>query len=83
MELALEGITHFQTYYQNVLLLAVSASMIGWMFFLYQQLEIDALDDIHNRPKMKAKTIFGAVAIAAIISAIVYREFHTVTTLRG
>lgn len=43
MDLALGGIYYFQTYYQNLLLLAVSIAMIGWMFSLYQQLEMDPI----------------------------------------
>lgn len=75
IELALNGIKHFQTYYQNMLLVAVSGSMIGWIFFLYQQLAIDELDDIHNQPKVKTKTIFCVITIVAMISAFIYGEF--------
>lgn len=71
IDLTLEGIKYFQTYYQTVLLLAVSVSMIGWMFFLYQQLDID----VQNPPKLTAKTIFGATAVTTIISGLIYGEF--------
>lgn len=45
MDVALGGIYYFQTYYQNLLLIAVSLSMIGWMFYLHQQLHADPTDD--------------------------------------
>lgn len=53
--------------------------MIGWMFFLYQQLDIDASDDVHNSTKIKANRIFGAIAITTIISTIIYSEFQMQT----
>lgn len=52
--------------------------MIGWMFFLYQQLDIDAFDNqVENQPK--ARTLVGAAAITLIISAIIYGEFSVCT----
>lgn len=54
--------------------------MIGWMFFLYQQLDIDALDNqLHNQPE--ARTLVGTAAITMCISAIIYGEFSVRTNL--
>lgn len=50
--------------------------MIGWMFYLYQQLDIDNLDKANDPSKAKMKTIFGAIAIALIILALIYGKFH-------
>lgn len=49
--------------------------MVGWMFFLYQQLDIDAVKDVQNPTTPTAKTIFGAAAITTIISGIIYGKF--------
>lgn len=41
LELTLRGIDYFRNYYETHLLLAVAIGMLGWIFFLYQQLGID------------------------------------------
>lgn len=50
--------------------------MIGWMFFLYQQLDIDE----QKKSQITRKTFLVAVAIAVAISAFIYRECDTPVT---
>lgn len=76
MNLALEGITYFQTYYQNLLLFAVSISMIGWIFFLYQQLNIDIASPATDQKTYNSKkSIRNYVVVSAVISLFVYGKF--------
>lgn len=67
MDLALKGINYFQTYYQNLLLFAVSVSMIGWIFFLYQQLDIDIVDPTADQKSKTSKKSAWNWAIVCLL----------------
>lgn len=71
MDLALKGINYFQTYYQNLLLFTVSMAMIGWMFSLYQQLNIshntDSNETQPNKSKSSKSTVNWIVVTAIIL----------------
>lgn len=76
MDLALDGIHYFQTYYQNLLLLAVSISMVGWMFSLYQQLDIDPVTT-NQKPQLHSSKSFlqkntNTLGLIALIALFVY-----------
>lgn len=65
MDLANDGIHYFQNYYQNLLLFAVSISMIGWMISMYQQ-----LDDSYNDDKQQHFTVKRALNVLGLIALI-------------
>lgn len=77
MELALDGIRYFQTYHQNLLLLAVSLAMIGWIFFLYQQLNVNGVNTPqHKTEKEKnAKSFLYACVAFVVLSLFIYGKF--------
>ncbi|XP_031622436.1 GPI ethanolamine phosphate transferase 1 isoform X2 [Contarinia nasturtii] len=69
IDLALDGIHYFQTYYQNLLLLTVSIAMIGWMFSLYQQLDMDSSDDQNRKNSVKSHlNIIGLIALIGLFA---------------
>lgn len=73
IDLALDGIYYFQTYYQNLLLLTVSIAMIGWMFSLYQQLDMDV--SIPDRtPNYSFKSHLNTFGLIALIALFAYGE---------
>lgn len=76
MILALDGIQYFQSYYQNILLLAVSASMIGWIFYLYQQLEFNVKNEQIRKRSSKSVIVF-VVAFTLVLSFI-YGNVHII-----
>lgn len=65
MDLANDGIHYFQNYYQNLLLFAVSISMIGWMLSMYQQ-----LDDSYNDDKQQHFTVNKVLYVLGLIAFI-------------
>lgn len=65
MDLANDGIHYFQNYYQNLLLFAVSISMIGWMLSMYQQ-----LDDSYNDDKQQHFTVNKVLYVLGLIGFI-------------
>lgn len=65
MDLANDGIHYFQNYYQNLLLFAVSISMIGWMISMYQQ-----LDDSYNDDKQQHFTVNKVLYVLGLIAFI-------------
>lgn len=75
MSLSLDGIKYFQTYYQNLLLLAVSASMVGWIFYLYQQLGIET-QNVKNEPKRSSSVVIGFVLAFTLVSAFIYGDWR-------
>ncbi|XP_055319471.1 GPI ethanolamine phosphate transferase 1 [Sitodiplosis mosellana] len=76
IDLALGGIYYFQTYYQNLLLLAVSIAMIGWMFSLYQQLDMDRAAQNqkpgYHSSKSFLQTNVNTLGLIALIALFVY-----------
>lgn len=73
MDLSLGGIHYFQTYYQNLLLLAVSIAMIGWMFALYQQIDI-VPSDSRSAPMYRVKSLRNALVIIGLICCFVFAQ---------
>lgn len=71
MDLAEDGIHYFQTYYQMLLLVAVSLAMIGWMFSLYQQLDIDNSDPKATQA-ISTKSILNSVGLIALLVLFIY-----------
>lgn len=42
IELSIDGIEYFRAYYEKIMLLAVGLGLIGWIFWLYQQLNVES-----------------------------------------
>lgn len=76
MDLALGGIYYFQTYYQNLLLLAVSIAMIGWMFSLYQQLEMDSITPNQKQGYYSSKSFLQKKANTLGLIALILLFTH-------
>lgn len=74
MDLALGGINYFQTYYQNLLLISVAVSMIGWMFSLYQQLNIDSTEK--QEQIYTTKSAAKSVGIIVLIVIFIYGKVN-------
>lgn len=70
MDLANDGIHYFQNYYQNLLLFAVSISMVGWMISMYQQLE-DSNNDNKSQDFTVKKALY-VLGISAFIALFAY-----------
>lgn len=77
MDLALKGINYFQTYYQNLLLFTVSIAMIGWMFSLYQQLNISNNTDSNETQSntKSSKSTVNWIVVTVIILLFAYGKF--------
>lgn len=77
MDLALKGINYFQTYYQNLLLFTVSIAMIGWMFSLYQQLNINNNTDSNETQSStkSSKSTVNWIIVTVIILLFAYGKF--------
>lgn len=71
IDLAEAGIHYFQTYYQNLLLIAVSVAMIGWMFSLYQQLYTDS-STANQLQQYSTKSLFNTLGLIALIALFAY-----------
>lgn len=74
MELALDGIRYFQTYHQNLLLFAVTLAMIGWIFFLYQQLNVNGVNSTEQKTRNDKNTthfLYGCIAFV-VFSLFIY-----------
>lgn len=71
MDLAEDGIYYFQTYYQILLLIAVSLAMVGWMFSLYQQLDIDKSDSKAIQD-ISTKSLLNSLALIALLVLFIY-----------
>lgn len=70
IDLAEAGIHYFQTYYQNLLLVAVSVAMIGWMFSLYQQLYIydTTASQLQQYSTKSIINILGLIALTVLFA---------------
>lgn len=67
IELSLKGIDYFQTYYEKLLLFAVAVGMIGWIFFLYQKLDIDVTDDTYQKLNQNQQSRSKWIGLLAVI----------------
>lgn len=69
MDLAKYGIQYFQNYYQNLMLFAVSISMIGWMLSMYQQLDDSCNDNaLQHFTVKKMVYVLGIIALIALFA---------------
>lgn len=71
MDLARDGIHYFQNYYQNLMLFAVSISMIGWMLSMYQQLD-DSCNENKSQQHFTVKKILYVIGIIGLIALFAY-----------
>lgn len=71
MDLAKGGIHYFQNYHQNLMLFAVSVSMIGWMLSMYQQLD-DSCNDNESQQHFTVKKILYELGMIALIALFAY-----------
>ena len=63
---ALRGIEYFQNYYQHLLLIAVSVSMVGCIFVMFQQISAD--DEVEPKTiESKSIIYFGIVFMALLL----------------
>lgn len=69
MELSLRGIDYFRNYYETYLLVSVAIGMLGWIFYLYQSLRIDAAATTQQR---NGNGTWLVVGVAIILALFVY-----------
>lgn len=74
MDLTLDGIHYFQNYYQNLLLFAVSASMIGWMLSMYQQVDDDSCNAVKSPQQFTVQKLFKVLGIISVILLFAYAQ---------
>ncbi|XP_030238109.1 GPI ethanolamine phosphate transferase 1 isoform X2 [Drosophila navojoa] len=77
MQLALEGIDYYQGYYCNVMLLSTTATILGWMFYLYRLLTQDAEPqkmDSHKNDHTSKITVCLWIAVALLIGFVVVQR---------
>lgn len=71
MDLAKDGIHYFQNYHQNLMLFAVSISMIGWMLSMYQQLD-DSCDVNKSQQHLTVKKVLYVLGMIALLALFAY-----------
>lgn len=72
MEVALEGIEFYQSYYQTPLLISISLSMIAWIISLMQRLYMSSEEE----KVWKKKFIYaGSTVLLVVVSIVIYCEY--------
>ncbi|ALC41155.1 CG5342 [Drosophila busckii] len=70
MHLALDGIDYYHGYYRNALLLCTTATMLGWMFYLYRLLNQRATTKlIEYSSYVKRALLISIVLVICFIAA--------------
>lgn len=81
IELSLSGMEYFRTYYESWLLVTVALGMLGWIFFLYQQLAIDDNGIDRDKPIQPnwrwVQLIIGIIILFAIFVYIQKIDLQT------
>lgn len=72
MEVALEGIEFYQSYYQTPLLISFSLSMIAWIISLMQRLFMSSEEEKVWKKKF---IYFGSTVLLIVVSTVIYCEY--------
>lgn len=75
MEVALEGIEFYQSYYQTPLLISISLSMIAWIISLMQRLFMSSEEEKVWKKKF---IYFGSTVLLIVVSTVIYCKYFFV-----